>query len=143
MTVNSDLVLDGPGNNDAYGHVRLDLTSFTGWITFSGGTGRISGFHAIVGVTCTAPAGTPCAWDGWYIFVTSKRRERPNERCCCVPEARCHDGGRGVGAVGVDGIGHDPAQLTPRINHWARVPSDEQVCGRAQLRCGASVRLPS
>ena len=30
LTVNSDLVLDGPGNNDAYGHVVLDLQTFDG-----------------------------------------------------------------------------------------------------------------
>jgi hypothetical protein len=68
MTLDSDLVLDGPGNNDANGHVTLDLGTFTGVVTFSGGTGRFSGFHANVAVTCTA-VGTPCAWDGTYSFT--------------------------------------------------------------------------
>ena len=47
----ADLVLDGPGNNDAYGHVTLNLLTGTGPLTFSGGTGRFSGFHASVTVT--------------------------------------------------------------------------------------------
>ena len=46
MTLNSDLVLDGPGNNDAYGHVVLDLSTGLGILTFTGGTGRFSGFQA-------------------------------------------------------------------------------------------------
>ena len=52
--MDTDLVLDGPGNNDAYGHVVLNLPTGTGVVTFSGGTGRFSGFHASVAVTCTA-----------------------------------------------------------------------------------------
>jgi len=66
--LSSDLFVDGPGNNDAYGHVDLTLGTFTGPLTFSGGTGRFSGFHASVAVTCTT-AGTPCAWDGTYSFT--------------------------------------------------------------------------
>jgi hypothetical protein len=66
-TLNSDVVLDGPGNNDAHGHVVLDLNSFTGWVTFSGGTGQLSGFHAIAFVDCR-PTGSPCAWNGLYRF---------------------------------------------------------------------------
>ena len=38
-------------------------------LTFSGGTGRFSGFHATITVTCTLPAGSPCAWDGPYSFT--------------------------------------------------------------------------
>ena len=67
--LSSDLYVDGPGNNDAYGHVALTLGTFTGPLTFSGGTGRFSGFHATVTVTCTLPAGSPCAWDGPYSFT--------------------------------------------------------------------------
>ena len=69
----SDLYVDGPGNNDAYGHVALRLTpgptQFSGPLTFSGGTGQFSGFHAILWVTCAIPAGTPCAWNGPYLFT--------------------------------------------------------------------------
>jgi hypothetical protein len=67
-TLDSDLVLAGPGHNDAYGHVKLDLNSFTGPLTFSGGTGRFRGFHARLTVSC-APGGSPCAWDGPYKFT--------------------------------------------------------------------------
>ena len=38
--LDSDLVLDGPGNNDAFGHVTLDAHTLSGEVTFSGGTGR-------------------------------------------------------------------------------------------------------
>ena len=67
--LSSDLYVDGPGNNDAYGHVDLTLGTFTGPLTFSGGTGRFSGFHANITVTCDTPAGSPCAWDGPYRFT--------------------------------------------------------------------------
>ena len=67
MTLDSDLVLDGPGNNDAYGHVVLDLSTGLGLLTFTGGTGRFSGFHAAVGQRHAPPP--PCAWDGSYSFT--------------------------------------------------------------------------
>ena len=54
----TDLVLDGPGNNDAYGHVVLSFLTGTGTVTFSGGTGRFSGFHAGAAVTYSDD---PCA----------------------------------------------------------------------------------
>jgi len=64
--LNSDLIIDGPGNNTAYGHVVLDLTTFTGVVTMSGGTGKFKHFHALVTVT---PLGGPnFAWDGTYSF---------------------------------------------------------------------------
>ena len=65
LTLDSNLVLDGPGNNDAYGHVVLDLSTGLGILTFTGGTGRFSGFRANVNVTCAAT----CAWDGSYSFT--------------------------------------------------------------------------
>jgi hypothetical protein len=65
--LNSDLVIDGPGNNNAYGHVVLDLTTFTGVVTLSGGTGEFRWLHARVDVT---PLGWPnFAWDGTYDFT--------------------------------------------------------------------------
>ena len=67
--LNSDLIIDGPGNNDAYGHVVLDLTTFTGIVTLSGGTGQFRGLDARVAVT---PLGWPnFAWDGNYTFGRS------------------------------------------------------------------------
>ena len=66
-TLDSDLVLDGPGHNDAFGHVQLDLATFTGVVTFSRGTGRFSHFHAgPLAVAC--PAFPDCSWDGAYGF---------------------------------------------------------------------------
>ena len=44
--LDSDLVVDGPGNNNAYGHVVFDLPTLTGVVTFSGGTGEFIHFHA-------------------------------------------------------------------------------------------------
>ena len=65
--LDSDLVLDGPGNNDAFGHVTLDAQTLSGEVTFSGGTGRFKGFHACVDVTHVA--GTLWRWDGTYSFT--------------------------------------------------------------------------
>jgi hypothetical protein len=67
-SLDSDLVLDGPGNNDAFGHVTLDFGTLTGELTFSGGNGRFRGFHASVDVTYDAQAGL-WRWDGTYSFV--------------------------------------------------------------------------
>ena len=69
----SNLYVDGPGNNDANGYVELaippDLNAWNGHLTFSGGTGRFRGFHAVdVFVDCR-PAGSPCTWDGPYSFT--------------------------------------------------------------------------
>jgi hypothetical protein len=68
----SNLYVDGPANNDANGYVELaippDLNAWTGHLTFSGGTGRFSGFHADVFVDCR-PGGSPCTWDGPYSFT--------------------------------------------------------------------------
>ena len=65
--LDSDLVLDGPGNNDAFGHVTLDFHTLSGEVTFSGGTGRFSGFRANVDVTHVS--GTLWRWDGTYSFT--------------------------------------------------------------------------
>jgi len=63
--LDSDLVLDGPGNNDAYGHVTLNFATGTGVVTFAGGTGRFSGFHARVDVTYNGV----WHWVGTYRFT--------------------------------------------------------------------------
>jgi hypothetical protein len=65
--LDSDLVLDGPGNNDAFGHVTLDFQTLSGEVTLDGGTGRFSGFHARVDVTHVA--GAVWRWDGTYSFT--------------------------------------------------------------------------
>jgi hypothetical protein len=65
--LDSDLVIDGPGNNTAFGHVVLDFATQTGVVTFSGGTGEFRGFHAgPIAVAC--PSLPNCSWDGPYDF---------------------------------------------------------------------------
>ena len=66
-TLNSDLTIDGPGHNAAFGHVVLDASTFTCVVTLSGGTGRFSNLHAQVLVAC--PAFPVCSWDGTYNFT--------------------------------------------------------------------------
>jgi hypothetical protein len=66
LTLNSDIVLDGPGNNDASGHVLLNIQTGSGVVTLTGGTGRFSGFHATVAVTYS---GGTWHWDGTYSFT--------------------------------------------------------------------------
>lgn len=67
-SLDSDLVLDGPGNNNALGHVTLDFATRSGIVTFSGGTGRFRGFHARVAVTYSTDDGL-WHWDGTYRFT--------------------------------------------------------------------------
>lgn len=63
----SDLVIDGPGNNTAFGHVELDLSHLTGTVTLSGGTGVFTHFQAgPIAVAC--PAFPVCSWEGPYSF---------------------------------------------------------------------------
>jgi hypothetical protein len=67
--LNSDLVLDGPGDDDAYGHVTLNFRTLSGVVTFLGGTGRFSGIYAHVAVTLDTETGL-WHWDGMYRFVS-------------------------------------------------------------------------
>ena len=66
--LNTDIVLDppGPGNNKAFGHVLLDLSTRKGVVTFSGGTGKSTWFHASVDVLYLG--GFDWAWEGTYDF---------------------------------------------------------------------------
>jgi hypothetical protein len=69
--LDSDLILDlpGPGNNIAFGHVTLDLTTTPphGLVTFSGGTGKFRHFQATV-VVSPLNGGPDWNWDGPYSF---------------------------------------------------------------------------
>jgi hypothetical protein len=61
--LDSDLVIDGPGRNDVFGHVVLDGATLTGVVTLSGGTGRFTHFHAgPLQVAC--PEYPICTWTG-------------------------------------------------------------------------------
>ncbi len=65
--LNSDLVIAvGPGHNTAFGHVVLNLSTLSGVVTLSGGTGKFTHFHAAITVAC--PAFPDCSWDGPYSF---------------------------------------------------------------------------
>jgi hypothetical protein len=66
-TLDSNLVIDGPGNNTAFGHVVLNLSTFTGTVTLSGGTGEFRHFHAGP-ITVACPAFPACSWNGPYSF---------------------------------------------------------------------------
>jgi hypothetical protein len=66
--LDSDLVINGPGHNTAFGHVVLDLSTLSGVVTLSGGTGEFTHFHAgPIMVAC--PAFPDCSWDGPYSFT--------------------------------------------------------------------------
>ena len=70
----TDIVLDGPGNNDAYGHVVLSFVTGSGTVMISGGTGRFSGFQTgDLAVTCACGPNDPTpfvwSWDGTYSFT--------------------------------------------------------------------------
>lgn len=65
--LDSDLVIDGPGNNNAFGHVALSLSTLTGVVTFTGGTGKFTHFHAGP-LTVACPAFPDCSWAGPYSF---------------------------------------------------------------------------
>ena len=68
-TLDSDVVLDTPGagNNKAFGHCALDLTTGLGVCTFSGGTGKFTSFSATAHVSPPTD-GVNWHWDGTYSF---------------------------------------------------------------------------
>jgi len=80
-SLDSDIVLEaGPGNT-ADGHVKLDVAAGSGVVTFSGGTGRFTGFQARVDVSAD-PAGL-WHWEGTYSLSPSDRAET-----CSISTAR-------------------------------------------------------
>jgi hypothetical protein len=66
--LDTDLVIDGPGDNTAFGHVVLDLSTSSGVVTLSGGTGVFIHFHAGP-ITVLCPVFPDCSWDGPYSFT--------------------------------------------------------------------------
>ena len=70
-TLDTDVVLDapGPGNNKAFGPCALNLSTGLGVCTFSGGTGKFTGFSATANVTPPGAADPEnWHWDGTYSF---------------------------------------------------------------------------
>lgn len=65
--LDSDLVVHTEPGNSAFGHVMLSFGTLSGVVTFSGGTGRFSGFEASVTVTYN-PSTNLWYWDGTYSF---------------------------------------------------------------------------
>jgi hypothetical protein len=65
-SLDSDLILYS-GHDRAFGHVVLDFVAKTGAVTFSGGTGQLSGFNASVAVSLD-PATGLWHWDGRFWF---------------------------------------------------------------------------
>lgn len=66
-SLDSDVVLDAGDGNKAFGHVTLDFVTGTGWsITFSGGTGKFTGFRANADVSVDSTG--LWHWDGTYSF---------------------------------------------------------------------------
>jgi len=64
--LDSDLVVYTRGANAAYGHVTLDLHTFTGTVTFSGGAGQFKKFSASVAVSPLG--GSDFSWLGPYSY---------------------------------------------------------------------------
>lgn len=67
--LDSNLVLSSARGSAAFGHVRLDFTTLRGRVTFSGGTGRFTGFHADTVVSLDSTG--VWHWDGTYGFTES------------------------------------------------------------------------
>jgi hypothetical protein len=68
-SLDSDIVLDAGSGNTAAGHVKLDLVADSGVVTFSGGTGKLTGFQGQVDVSVDS-AGL-WHWEGTYSFSPS------------------------------------------------------------------------
>jgi hypothetical protein len=65
-TLDTDVVLDAGSGNTAKGHVVLDLAADKGVVTFSEGTGSLTGFNGHADVT--AEADGSWRWEGTYSF---------------------------------------------------------------------------
>ena len=66
----TDITLDPPGPGAvAFGHVHLDLVAKVGVATFTGGTGKLTGFNATVDVTPNTGVPFGWKWDGTYRFT--------------------------------------------------------------------------
>jgi len=67
-SLDSDVVLRtlAPGNNTVFGHCHVELATFTGLCTFSGGTGKFTTFQGTADVSPIG--GLDFAWDGTYSF---------------------------------------------------------------------------
>ena len=62
----SEVILTTPEGDTAIGHCAVSTTTGVGKCTFTGGTGALGGFHAIVQVSFADGVFT---WEGTYHFV--------------------------------------------------------------------------
>jgi hypothetical protein len=65
-TLDTDVILDAGSGNTANGHVVLDLTTASGTVTLSGGTGTLAGIQAQADVS--ADSDGVWHWSGTYSF---------------------------------------------------------------------------
>jgi hypothetical protein len=65
-SLDSDVTLHTGAGNTATGHVKLDLETARGVLTFSGGTGTFTGFQARVDVSADSTG--LWHWEGTYSF---------------------------------------------------------------------------
>ena len=64
--LDTDIAVETPGGDTAYGHVVLDGATQTGTVTLKGGTGELAELAADLAV---APLGEPnYSWDGPYSY---------------------------------------------------------------------------
>jgi hypothetical protein len=69
--LDTDIVINTPSGDTAYGHVVLDGATQTGTVTLSGGTGKLAELAADLVV---APLGEPnYGWDGSYSYQAAAR----------------------------------------------------------------------
>jgi hypothetical protein len=64
--LDSDIVVNTPNGDTAYGHVVLDGATETGTVTLAGGTGQLA---KLAGELVVAPLAKPSySWDGPYSY---------------------------------------------------------------------------
>jgi hypothetical protein len=66
--LDTDIRLETPGSNTAFGRVVIDLASPPGVVTLSGGSGKFAGFRASVLVTPRRKPAASWDWIGPYSF---------------------------------------------------------------------------
>jgi hypothetical protein len=68
-SLDTDVALEAGAGNTAAGHVKLDLAAGSGVATFSGGTGKFTGFQAHVDISADSTG--LWHWEGTYSFSPS------------------------------------------------------------------------
>ncbi len=64
--IESDIIIETENDENVTGHVVLDMTTNTGTVTLSGGTGAMAGLQAD---TIVSFDGTEWHWDGTYALA--------------------------------------------------------------------------